>query len=521
MTQQLAIHHDAPSSNPRYADAFVIFSVTVLSLAIGAWFLLRLELALWSGTVAALGVYAALLSLHLMLRRSLVGGGERAERLPAGEWAEWRAQRGAPHGLHAGAEAGAAADAPISPEEEAARWAEAARADARQPGGDLPEAGPAGPFNFRPSREPSLGYAAPPAPQPPAPAEPPRAAGGGGVSQSDLSVEQVQDLIKRLADELNGAAGGNREARPAPANETEAMIGRSVAALQAMTRSLQPPAAEPAAGGPGGGIASWWPTSEPRPAAPPPLDPQLERIAEAVAAGRMEVLLEPIHALPESRPRHFEVSMRLLTADGTALDQAELGRAAHGSALMPQIDAARMVRAARVARRLAERGRQGSVLTSMASESLTDDAFVDLAAAEAWTGGMGLLLSFTQSEARAFAPGHAQALATLSAAGLRFALEDVTDLDMDFAALKLMGFEFVELDAPVFLDGLPYAGGRVPAADICRHLAGFGLALIVGRIEDEWLLKRIQDLGVLFGKGAVFGPPRLVKEEVVAGPSAA
>jgi hypothetical protein len=35
----------------------------------------------------------------------------------------------------------------------------------------------------------------------------------------------------------------------------------------------------------------------------------------------MEVLLEPIHALAEGRARHFEVSVRLLTADGAALEQ--------------------------------------------------------------------------------------------------------------------------------------------------------------------------------------------------------
>ena len=38
----------------RFADAFVVFAVTVLSLALGAWFLLQLGLALWSGTIAAL-----------------------------------------------------------------------------------------------------------------------------------------------------------------------------------------------------------------------------------------------------------------------------------------------------------------------------------------------------------------------------------------------------------------------------------------------------------------------------------
>jgi cyclic-di-GMP phosphodiesterase TipF (flagellum assembly factor) len=216
------------------------------------------------------------------------------------------------------------------------------------------------------------------------------------------------------------------------------------------------------------------------------------------------------------------VSVRLLTADGAALEQGEFSRIALGSGLMPHIDAARMVRAARVARRLGERGRQGSVLAAVAGESLADDGFVFAAVEEQATEqGMGLVLAFAQSEVRAFTPGHTQALGALAAAGFRFALEEVTDLDMDFAGLKEMGFAFVELDAPVFLDGLPAPSGRVPASDICRHLADFGLTLIVGRIEDDWLLARILGFGVLFGKGTLFGAPRLVKDEVVAAPAAA
>ncbi len=64
-----------------------------------------------------------------------------------------------------------------------------------------------------------------------------------------------------------------------------------------------------------------------------------------------------------------------------------------------------------------------------------------------------------------------------------------------------MGFEFVKLDAEVFLEGLRAPTGRVPAADICRYLSEFGLTLIVGRIEDDWLLARILGFGVLLGQG--------------------
>ena len=69
MTQQFAVPDDSLPHNPRYSDAFVVFSVTVLSLAIGIWCMLRLGLALWMGTAAALAVYAVLLSVHLLVRR--------------------------------------------------------------------------------------------------------------------------------------------------------------------------------------------------------------------------------------------------------------------------------------------------------------------------------------------------------------------------------------------------------------------------------------------------------------------
>ncbi len=510
MTRQIAMTDEA-SINPRFADAFVIFSVTLLSLAFGAWFLLRLGLTLWAGMVAALAVYSALLSVHMVARRSLLATGEEEDF-----------ERASMH------------------------WSRAANRDSR-----LPEPRAKDTFSFRPSREPTM---APPAPE--APSSPPAGLAtdartapephdAGEPAQSEtMSVELIQDLIKKLADELNGtpAPAPERAAvKPEPANATEALIGQSVAALQSAARAMAPepaappvarsaPETEPAASAAG---RTWWSSlqpgqpSQPSPGSPPPsapptLNPHVARIAEAIAAERMEVLLEPIHALAEGRPRHFEVSVRLLTADGATLDQSEFARAAKGSGLMPQIDAARMIRAARVARRLGERGRQGAVLTTVTGEALTDEAFLDVAAVQPGSEGqMGLVLSFAQSEVRTFTPGHAEVLGTMAAGGFGFALDEVTDLDMDFGALKVMGFQFVKLDAPVFLDGLPAAGGRIPAADICRYLSDFGLTLIVGRIEDDWLLARILGFGVLFGKGALFGGPRLVKEEIASGAPAA
>ena len=122
-----------------------------------------------------------------------------------------------------------------------------------------------------------------------------------------MSVELIQDLIKKLADELNTATGSERLAAPSePGQEVEAMVGRSLSALQATARTMRDPAGQAEAAAPAGQVPAWWPMprSEPSPeqagpasGTPPQLNPQLARIAEAVAAERMEVLLEPIHAL--------------------------------------------------------------------------------------------------------------------------------------------------------------------------------------------------------------------------------
>jgi cyclic-di-GMP phosphodiesterase, flagellum assembly factor TipF len=527
MTQQVATPDEAPVYNVRYGDAFVIFSVTVLSCAVGAWLLQQLELPLWMGMVAALAAYAALLSLHLLMRGSLAP----AIVLPA---AAVRAGTGAPPvppaplPPKAGEEAEPSVAGPAPP---LSHGRETARAEAAPPQSTPSQPGspqPGNPFNFRPSRDPALSSLFSPGASAPDPrSSPPPPVPANGL-QPEISVDFVEESIKKLADALNTAPSGERPApQPQRGEDAEAMIGRSVAALQTTARAMQAPA-----GGAGRKSRSWWRPGSDRKTQPPPTPParrrppqasnQFARIAEALAAESMEVLLEPIQALAEGKPRHFQVSMRLHMADGAALEDKELARVAHGSGLMPSIDAARILRAARVASRLGQRGRQGAVLATLAGESLTDASFLETAAAgRGGNGGMTLVLAFAQSEVRTFTQAHARALTALAPMGFRFGLEAVTDLDMDFAGLKEMGFAFVELDAPVFLEGLPCAGGRIPASDVCRHLGEFGLSLVVGRIDDDWLLARILGFGVMFGKGALFGGPRLVKDEVVAGPAAA
>ena len=529
MTQQFAAPEPelAALQEPFYVrlgDAFVIVSATLMSLAAGAWLIARLELDLSYAILAALGTYGGLLLLHLLMRRAVMGSDSAEDDSDDDDdddihWQTGAAAFEAALSRHdAQSERSPSAEDEAEPQAPSSLWSSALPL----PESDASEASQ--PFNFRPARipyfEPSPGAETAEAGAAGAPA------GGIGALSGEINVEVIQDLIKKLADELNGppprdadapgesASGAEPEARP------EAMIGQSVAALETTARAMRvgkpdtqaalaPPSPKHDDAPEGRPLAA---RDEAQPGGPPPLDSRLARIAEAVAAERFEVLIEPIHVLSEGRPRHYEVTMRLRTADGEQLEQADYTRAAQDSDLLSHIDAARMLRAARVARRLAERGRQGSVLSALAAGSITDSAFLDAAQQQAGNdGGVRLVLSFAQSDARNFTPAHADALGTMAGAGFGFALEDVTDLEMDFARLKALGFEFVKLDAQVFLDGMQAPGGCIPAADICRYLSEFGLTLIVGAIEDDWLLAKIMGFGVLLGKGTLFGGPRLIK----------
>jgi cyclic-di-GMP phosphodiesterase TipF (flagellum assembly factor) len=381
--------------------------------------------------------------------------------------------------------------------------------------------------------------------------------------------DAMQKLIQQLAAQLNaplladegrvdtpadGAVSEAASPKPAPAvaptaatvaSVTEATIDRSVAALRVTASGMRrtedaiqslaagrpdrklgvqhgppevPPTASVDARGvpparlsePGLGATS------PAPATPPAPSPygRLALIAEAVSANRVEVYLDPILALEPRKARHFEVSVRLRTAEDEEIAADVYRPAAAHTGLLPQIDQAKLTRVARVAERLRARGSGGSLFSALAGESLADDGFLEAFAdmfADAGDLGTRLVLAFTQSDVRAFGSVHWDALSTMKDIGLRFSLEEVADLDMDFERLKSGGFDFVKLDAPVFLEGLPAPGGPIPAADLCRHLSGLGLALVVGRIDDERDLAKIMGFGVVFGQGTLFGAPRPVR----------
>ena len=378
----------------------------------------------------------------------------------------------------------------------------------------------------------------------------------------EADVEMIQGLIKKLADDVNAAdilpqsaaaavpsiqqpaphARSDRApAAPAVAAAANAAIDQSVGALRRVAGTMsappqfhdahppmraqphqeplgavQPPALRGTVGHEHA-VPPQPPVSNPQPASAASV--VRSEFLDAISAGRIDVLLEPIIGLGDLRARHFEVSLRILDRAGDAVEASPRSPLFAGSGLLPLLDRARMERSAGVARRIDQRGKGGSVFSEFSRDSLTDREFLLGAKAQSDANANfagQLILSFSQSAVRHLSDTQWAALGALRTLGFRFAVQDVTDLDMDFARLAREGFTFVKLDADVFLEGLRAAHGIIPASDICRYLAGAGLTLIVGRVDDESERARLFGFGVMFGQGQLFGGARPMKVDALA-----
>jgi cyclic-di-GMP phosphodiesterase TipF (flagellum assembly factor) len=327
----------------------------------------------------------------------------------------------------------------------------------------------------------------------------------------------MQTVIEQLARQLNTSAesGGTADDRGTPSASSSASendgaeqaITRSIEALKAASGAMRHVAAAPR---PGAGVTANRGSATQAPAS----DPAASRVAAAIAASQYDVYLDSIAGLADHKTRHFEITLKVKIEGGPAPDADECAALLGGGA-GTRLDAAKLMRVAQIASRLSSRGASAALFTRLMPDSLVDDmvleACADIVGRDAAIGRQ-LVLSFRQSAIRAFTKDHWETLATLSENGLRFAVEGMSDLAMDFDVLKTRGFQFVKVDAAALLAGMQAHDGILSPEEACRRLSGTGLSVIVGGVLDDATVAWAMGLGATYGQGALFSSPRPVKD---------
>lgn len=257
-------------------------------------------------------------------------------------------------------------------------------------------------------------------------------------------------------------------------------------------------------------IAAMAPEAQPA----PPRNPRIAAIIDAIENGEMDVFLSPIVALQSHQVSHYDVTVRLKSAGGGYIDNAEQELQLAGSDLLALFDTARLRRAASLAQRLDAHNKSGSLLSAVNGPSITNAEFLETFARvfeERDRISNQLVLTFTQADLEQFSPSAWQALGDMQAFGFRFALSQIDHVAMDFAALAQRGFAFLRLEASALMNGLPARDRFIEADELCRYLAGAGMTLVADTIDDEAVRARVFGFGILFGQGRLFGGARQVK----------
>lgn len=247
-------------------------------------------------------------------------------------------------------------------------------------------------------------------------------------------------------------------------------------------------------------------------------DEQAAAIVAAFEANGIELHLQPIVALPHRRTLGYEALCRLHMGDGVTLTPAEFLPALERAGQAANLDAQVLTRALAIASHL--NSRDGDQFLSINLSNLTwgDTRTLHAVARILETyraSAIRIVLDVPQRIFRMLDPARLGVIGAIKAAGVRFALDHLSDLRVDPLLLADRGVAFVK--APASLLGEPgekAAGLDVVVADLGHLLRRHGIELIGERAETDRLVADLIEMDVRLAQGFAISPPRPVRQEV-------
>jgi cyclic-di-GMP phosphodiesterase TipF (flagellum assembly factor) len=312
-------------------------------------------------------------------------------------------------------------------------------------------------------------------------------------------VKVLQSLVERLY--------SARSVAPQP--EVAASPAAPSSAVPAKPATTAAPATNGAAAGGG---------SMPMPPVAEGLGEQeiLDLVREGLRANAVELALQPIVSLPQRKRRFFECFSRVRTHDGGVIVPEQYLEVAERHGLVTAIDNLLLFRCIQTLRRIRKSNANVGFFLNISPNTLADRGFfrdfiqlmaqnIELAPA--------LVFEFPQRALAQADDSLWRDLERLAQMGFRFSIDQVTDLDLDAAALSGRHFRFLKLEAARVTEAARNGLlGNDPKL-LKRTLDSYAIDLIVERIETEPMLLEVLDLHVDFGQGFLFGEPRIAKSD--------
>lgn len=239
----------------------------------------------------------------------------------------------------------------------------------------------------------------------------------------------------------------------------------------------------------------------------------LDKVRDAIENDRVDLYLQPIVSLPQRKQRYFEAFSRLRNQNGTVLRPIHYLDAAERANRIGVIDNMILLRAVQALRNLGGANQHHRIFCNISPATIFDEdffaRFADYLDANADLAPK-LVFEFTCPAVEILYGRAERNLQEIAERGFAFSVDHIRRLDHDWEMLRARNFQFVKASADMLLKetrgGDALAQARVKAFKDKLH--DCGVDLIVEKVELEADMPEILALGIDYGQGDLFGPPR-------------
>jgi EAL domain-containing protein (putative c-di-GMP-specific phosphodiesterase class I) len=242
--------------------------------------------------------------------------------------------------------------------------------------------------------------------------------------------------------------------------------------------------------------------------------PDGEQIENALHAERFELFLQPICSLHDNVGlAHYEVLLRLRTAQGALVQPKEFLARAAQQRLMPSID--RWVVRTLLLWLTNNRkvwARVPSVFSiNLSSQSMTDDSFVSFVESCVLKSGLppqALCFDITERFASSGSISVAESMKRLEALGCEVALDDFGANPPSYGYLRSIPAHYFKIDHSLIEAAPTDKVARAMISAIVRMASDLGVQTVAEAVESEVELQAVRALGVDYAQGYFLGKPK-------------
>jgi EAL domain-containing protein (putative c-di-GMP-specific phosphodiesterase class I) len=253
--------------------------------------------------------------------------------------------------------------------------------------------------------------------------------------------------------------------------------------------------------------------------------PEGTQIENALHAERFELFLQPICSLHDNVGlAHYEVLLRLRTANGTLVEPKEFLARAAQQRLMPNID--RWVVRTLLVWLTANRklwARVPSVFSiNLSAQSMTDVSFVSFVEESVKKSGLppqALCFDITERFAASGSISVGESMKRLEALGCEVALDDFGANPPSYGYLRSVPAHYFKIDSSLVEAAPTDRVARAMISAIVRMASDLGVRTVAESVESDVELQAVRSLGVDYAQGFLLGRPKsLTGYDFAAGP---